>query len=163
MASNNSNVYLTQLTSLLQNSTLLLHQLPTNNVIDWSSIIITTAANEHEVKSGKASDVNAVSAVQVDDDDDSEEESSDDDENMMVGFHPPSLGSLRSDIMEKVGELEGQTIEDRERASEGYVWDEEESESVSPMKEKMTEEEKKKQIDELERSIIEDPRNALDF
>ena len=88
---------------------------------------------------------------------------SDDDENMMVGFYPPSLGSLRSDIMEKIGELEGQTLEDRERASEGYVWDEEESkESIPPMKE-ITEEEKKKQIDELERQIKKDPRNALDF
>lgn len=30
----------------------------------------------------------------------------DDDENIMVGFYPPSLGSLRCDTMEKLGELE---------------------------------------------------------
>ena len=29
-----------------------------------------------------------------------------DDESMMVGFHPPSLGSLRCDVMKKLGELD---------------------------------------------------------
>lgn len=49
---------------------------------------------------------------------------SDDDDEMMVGFYPPSLGSLRTDMMEKVGELEGASLEERAQAAEGYVWGE---------------------------------------
>ena len=79
MASDNNNVYLTQLTSLIQNSTLLLHQLPTNNVIDWSSII-STPSNEQEVEEDGGN--NKVVQSQIDDED---SESSDDDENMFLG------------------------------------------------------------------------------
>ena len=40
----------------------------------------------------------------------------------MLGFYPPTLGSLRTDILEKVGELEGASLEERAQAAEGYVW-----------------------------------------
>ena len=82
-SSNNSNVYLTQLTSLIQNSTLLLHQLPTSNVIDWSSIVSTDPSSngqEAEEVGGNKGNSGGGEA----EDDDSEEESSDD-ENMFLG------------------------------------------------------------------------------
>lgn len=95
---------------------------------------------------------------------------SDEDENMMVGFYPPSLGSLRTDVLEKVGELEGASMEERAQAAEGYVWDlsgedGDASESVAPVPEAEAKVEKKAaQIDEeLEKKIAADPRNALDF
>lgn len=93
---------------------------------------------------------------------------SDDDEDMMVGFYPPTLDSLRTDMMEKVGELEGATLQEREQAAEGYVWNQEsqgEEEIVSPVKEGSTSSQRKSPpIDEkLERKIAEDPRNALDL
>ena len=37
----------------------------------------------------------------------------DDDEDMMVGFYLPSLGSLRTEILEKMGELVGVSLEER--------------------------------------------------
>ena len=84
MASNSSNnLHLTQLTSLLQNSTLLLHQLPTNNVIDWSSIITADQSNGQEAEEVGGGNNNKLVQSQVDDDD-SEGESSDD-ENMFLG------------------------------------------------------------------------------
>lgn len=107
---------------------------------------------------------------------------SDDDEDMMVGFYPPSLGSLRTDVLEKVGELEGQTLEERERAAEGYVWDdgglgddvapkamaasdasksEDEGVEGSSQNKAVT---KSAPIDEaMKKKIADDPRNALDF
>ena len=93
---------------------------------------------------------------------------SDDDADMMVGFYPPSLGSLRTDILEKVGELEGASLEEREQAAEGYVWDEssEEEEAVAPMQEDDVSEimKKKAAMDkELDKKIAQDPRSALDF
>ena len=97
---------------------------------------------------------------------------SEDDEDMMVGFYPPSLGSLRTDMMEKVGELEGATLQEREQAAEGYVWNqddqEETSETISPMEEKKSSSTsshgKSAPIDgKLEQKIAEDPRNALDL
>lgn len=33
----------------------------------------------------------------------------------LVGFHPPSLGSLRCDVMQKLGELENASILDGEK------------------------------------------------
>ncbi|KAL7545301.1 hypothetical protein ACHAWF_008655 [Thalassiosira exigua] len=95
---------------------------------------------------------------------------SDEDEEMMVGFHPPSLGSLRTDVLEKVGELEGATLEDREKAAAGYVWGEgseegEEEEAVAPMSEIGSEakQEKAAMDEELKKKIEADPRNALDL
>ena len=98
---------------------------------------------------------------------------SDDDENMMVGYYPPSLGSLRTDILEKEGELEGASLEERAQAAEGYVWGEEGSvdEAVTPMKEEAVSDEeaakKKAERDaatkKKEEEIQRDPRNALDF
>jgi len=93
---------------------------------------------------------------------------SDDDADMMVGFYPPSLGSLRTDILEKVGELEGASLEEREQAAEGYVWDEssEEEEAVAPMQEDDVSEVMKKKAamdKELDKKIAQDPRSALDF
>jgi len=80
MASDDNNVYLTQLSSLIQNSTLLLHQLPTNEV-DWSSIVTRT---DPSPTSPDNSGNNNKVLVQNQIDDDSEEESSDD-ENMFLG------------------------------------------------------------------------------
>jgi len=114
---------------------------------------------------------------------------SEDDEDMMVGFYPPSLGSLRTDVLEKVGELEGQSLEERAKAAEGYVWGGEggadddgddgaasssvgggeksspAEETVSPMAEFDPKAEKKSEaVDEdMKKKIAEDPRNALDF
>ena len=95
---------------------------------------------------------------------------SDEDENMMVGFYPPSLGSLRTDILEKVGELEGESLEERAQREEGYVWagDDDSSaseEAVAPMAEGSTVEKKKPAPldEELKKKIEADPRNALDF
>jgi len=85
---------------------------------------------------------------------------SEDDEDMMVGFYPPTLGSLRTDIMEKIGELEGESLVEREARADGYVGitSSEETGSVAASVEKKTglsDDEKKK--------IQQDPRNALDF
>lgn len=97
---------------------------------------------------------------------------SEDDEDMMVGFYPPSLGSLRCDMLEKVGELEGASMEEREMRAEGFVWDEEvfesqvteKTETVKPMAEATKSEAKSPPIDEkLEQKIKADPRNALDL
>ena len=98
---------------------------------------------------------------------------SDDDENMMVGYYPPSLGSLRTDILEKEGELEGASLEERAQAAEGYVWGGEGSvdEAVTPMNEEVVSDEeaakKKAERDaatkKKEEEIQRDPRNALDF
>ena len=102
---------------------------------------------------------------------------SEDDEDMMVGFYPPSLGSLRTDILEKVGELEGASLEDRAKAAEGFVWsasggDEEsggkaaKEEMVTPMPEESSSQVEKKSapLDEkLKKKIDADPRNALDL
>ncbi|KAL7468267.1 hypothetical protein ACHAXS_008494 [Conticribra weissflogii] len=101
---------------------------------------------------------------------------SDEDENMMVGFYPPSLGSLRCDVLEKVGELEGASLEERERAAEGFVWssaDEEgakaltyeDSGTESASAQAKTRVAKKPPSDdeELTKKIAADPRNALDF
>ena len=38
---------------------------------------------------------------------------SEDDEDMMVGFYPSSLGSFRTEIFEKMGELAGVSLEER--------------------------------------------------
>jgi len=75
------NLYLTQLSSLIQNSTLLLHQLPTNNEVDWSSIVTRT---DPSPATPDNSDNNKLVQNQLDDDSE-EEESSDDDENMFLG------------------------------------------------------------------------------
>ena len=80
-SSNNSNIYLTQLTSLIQNSTLLLHQLTTNNVFDWSSII---NADNKSLSTSLDNDNTAGGGKERQEDDDSEEESSDE-ENMFLG------------------------------------------------------------------------------
>lgn len=95
---------------------------------------------------------------------------SEEDENMMVGFYPPSLGSLRTDILEKVGELEGASLEERAQAAEGYVWgasggEDGEDEDVAPMIEEGSKvEEKSAQMEEdLKKKIAADPRNALDL
>jgi len=99
---------------------------------------------------------------------------SDEDENMMVGFYPPSLGSLRCDVLEKVGELEGASLEERESAAEGFVWSSADEEiakastngevgtgSVSAQGEAQVA--KKYDDEELTKKIAADPRNALDF
>ena len=91
---------------------------------------------------------------------------SDDDDDMMIGFYPPSLGSLRTDMMEKVGELEGATLEERERAAEGYVFSQaaqktDTTETPSPS---TSSQRTSAPIDDkLEQKIAEDPRNALDL
>jgi len=97
---------------------------------------------------------------------------SDDDENMMIGFYPPTLGSLRTDILEKIGELEGVSLEERAQAAEGYVWSaadgDESAENIA------VSDDSAKQVDTsncktapsdegLNEKIIADPRNALDF
>ena len=103
---------------------------------------------------------------------------SEEDSEMMVGFYPPSLGSLRTDVLEKMGELEGASLEDREQASEGYVWtpadggDEPatseksaKGEAVAPSAEEApTAQKKAAPLDEeTKKKIAADPRNALDF
>ena len=96
---------------------------------------------------------------------------SDDDEDMMVGFYPPTLCSLRTDMMEKEGELEGATLQEREQAAEGYVFSENEEaetkETVSPKIDDVLptlSQRTSAPIDEkLEQKIAEDPRNALDL
>jgi len=84
MASDNNNIYLIQLTSLLQNSTLLLHQLP-SNVIDWSSIVSSSTNPSYGQEAEDVSGNTGGGEERQDDDEDSEEESSDDDENMFLG------------------------------------------------------------------------------
>jgi len=99
---------------------------------------------------------------------------SEDDQDMMVGFYPPSLGSLRTDILEKMGELEGVSLEERAEAAEGYVaWSDDsassESEEVmAPMAEEgsskvVTKESTPKVDEKLKEKIAADPRSALDF
>lgn len=98
---------------------------------------------------------------------------SEEDDNMMVGFYPPTLGSLRTDILEKVGELEGASLEERAQAAEGYVrsadnFSEEDvasEKAVDPMPQEVFKIKKKSApIDEdLKKKISADPRNALDF
>jgi hypothetical protein len=100
---------------------------------------------------------------------------SDDDDDMMVGFYPPSLGSLRCDVLEKVGELEGATLEERERAAEGFVWSEVEDkadaavsvasrETMKPLEENPSSGRTSAPVDEvLSKKIEADPRNALDL
>lgn len=92
---------------------------------------------------------------------------SDDDEDMMVGFHPPSLGSLRCDMLEKVGELEGATLEEREQKAEGFTEYGEAAESVEtvePTAEGTPAQLSPRIVDEkLKAKIKADPRNALDF
>jgi len=85
---------------------------------------------------------------------------SDDDEDMMVGFYPPTLGSLRTDIMEKIGELEGESLLEREARADGYVGitSPEETASVAASVEKKT-----GLSDDEKEKIQQDPRNALDF
>lgn len=98
---------------------------------------------------------------------------SEEDDNMMVGFYPPTLGSLRTDILEKVGELEGASLEERAQAAEGYVWSagdvseeiaaSEEVVDLMPQ-EALKVKKKSAPIDEdLKKKISADPRNALDF
>jgi len=113
---------------------------------------------------------------------------SEEDDDMMVGFHPPSLGSLRTDILEKTGELEGASLTERAEAAEGYVWDDGSDVALSGVGAEKTqnalssappEEEvlatkaeglspkratKSAPIDEITKQKIEaDPRNALDL
>ena len=92
---------------------------------------------------------------------------SDDEEDMMVGFHPPSLGSLRCDMLEKVGELEGATLEEREQKAEGFTeYDEaaESIETVEPTAEGTPAQLSPRIVDEkMKAKIKADPRNALDF
>jgi hypothetical protein len=75
-------------------------------------------------------------------------------------------------MLEKVGELEGASMEEREMRAEGFVWDEEvfesqvteKTETVKPMAEATKSEAKSPPIDEkLEQKIKADPRNALDL
>lgn len=95
---------------------------------------------------------------------------SEEDENMMVGFYPPSLGSLRCDMLEKVGELEGETLQEREQKADGFTeFGEgtetkatEKVETVKPMVEGSMP--KSPPIDQkLKEKIKADPRNALDL
>ena len=96
---------------------------------------------------------------------------SDDDEDMMVGFHPPSLGSLRCDMLEKVGELEGATLEEREQKAEGYSeYDEatageikERVETGKPTAEGTPTQSPMIVDEKMKAKIKADPRNALDF
>lgn len=114
---------------------------------------------------------------------------SEDDDDMMVGFYPPSLGSLRTDILEKTGELEGASLEERAEAAEGYVWGEgggaasaggvggettpTAASSAAPQEEVPAKAEeglpptkatKPVPLDEnTKKKIAADPRNALDF
>lgn len=96
---------------------------------------------------------------------------SDDDEDMMVGFYPPSLGSLRCDILEKVGELDGASLDEREKRAEGFVWDEvtgsinniDTAETVKPTAEETVVQTTSSIDENLAQKIREDPRNALDL
>jgi hypothetical protein len=100
---------------------------------------------------------------------------SDEDETMMVGFYPPTLGSLRTDILEKIGELEGVSLEERAQAAEGYVWSAgDEEESAGSIANVMVSDDSAKQVESsnsksapndggLKEKSIADPRNALDF
>ncbi|KAL7521098.1 hypothetical protein ACHAWX_005788 [Stephanocyclus meneghinianus] len=96
---------------------------------------------------------------------------SDDDEDMMVGFYPPSLGSLRCDILEKVGELDGASLDEREKRAEGFVWDEvtgsinnvDTAETVKPTAEGTVVQTTSSIDENLAQKIREDPRNALDL
>eukprot|EP00804_Cyclotella_cryptica_P002839 CCRYP_009371-RA/>CCRYP_009371-RA protein AED:0.00 eAED:0.00 QI:624/-1/1/1/-1/1/1/86/310 len=95
---------------------------------------------------------------------------SDDDEDMMVGFYPPTLGSLRCDILEKVGELDGASLDDREKRAEGFVWDEvkestkkDNAEIDKPMAQETVSQATSPIDENLEKKIKEDPRSALDL
>jgi hypothetical protein len=95
---------------------------------------------------------------------------SDDDDDMMIGFYPPTLGSLRTDILEKIGELEGASLEERAKANVGYVWDADADEDGSSSEIIMASERSNNSMAQTiianERKasrIDEDPRNALDF
>lgn len=97
---------------------------------------------------------------------------SEEDENMMVGFYPPSLGSLRCDMLEKAGELEGATLEEREQKAEGFSEYDESTdvehaatmETINPMSESAVSQSKSSPLDDkLKEKIRADPRNALDL
>ena len=98
---------------------------------------------------------------------------SEEDENMMVGFYPPSLGSLRCDMLEKAGELEGATLEEREQKAEGFseyddiapgAEDMPKTETVKPMTENAVSTSKSAPMDDkMKEKIKADPRNALDL
>ncbi|KAL3766106.1 hypothetical protein ACHAWO_006134 [Cyclotella atomus] len=96
---------------------------------------------------------------------------SEDDEDMMVGFYPPTLGSLRCDMLEKVGELEGSTLEERELKAEGFSeYDEvsesavtEKTETIKPMAENVSQSKSPPMDDKMKEKIKADPRNALDL
>jgi allophanate hydrolase subunit 2 len=85
----------------------------------------------------------------------------------MIGFYPPTLGSLRTDILEKIGELEGASLEERAKANVGYVWNAEEDGSAENiMALERTDNSMAQTVVANERKasrIDEDPRNALDF
>jgi len=92
---------------------------------------------------------------------------SDDNDDMMIGFYPPTLGSLRTDILEKIGELEGASLEERAKANVGYVWNAEEDGSTENiMALERTDNSMAQTVVANERKasrIDEDPRNSLDF
>jgi hypothetical protein len=96
---------------------------------------------------------------------------SDIDENMMVGFYPPSLGSLRCDMLEKVGELEGATLQERESKAEGFSEYNEATEKTKTQTEEIvkpiaegTKPQTSVPLDEKTKEKIRaDPRNALDL
>jgi hypothetical protein len=92
---------------------------------------------------------------------------SDDNDDMMIGFYPPTLGSLRTDILEKIGELEGASLEERAKANVGYVWNaEEDGTTENIMALERTDNSMAQTVVANERKasrIDEDPRNALDF
>ena len=101
---------------------------------------------------------------------------SEEDDNMMVGFYPPSLGSLRTDMLEKTGELEGVSLTERAEAAEGYVWEDaggaenaqKATSNVTPDEEvfvpEAIKETKSAPIDEkMKNKIDADSRNALDL
>jgi hypothetical protein len=79
------------------------------------------------------------------------------------------LGSLRTDILEKIGELEGASLEERAKANVGYVWDadaDEDGSSEIIMASERINNSMAQTIIANERKasrIDEDPRNALDF
>jgi len=106
---------------------------------------------------------------------------SEDDDELMVAFHPPSLGSLRCDALSKTGELENASLEERASAAEGFVTieNEEDEQQVSPPEQEEGEtassstsappdvKAETKGSQPLDTQSVEniaaDPRNALDF
>jgi hypothetical protein len=96
---------------------------------------------------------------------------SEEDENMMVGFYPPTLGSLRCDMLEKVGELEGETLQERELKAEGFSeYDDvsesavtEKMETIKPMAENVSQNKSPPMDEKMKEKIKADPRNALDL